>query len=513
MKKNILLILGLVIFCIPNICLAKTITIDNQEYSTSSIIQNENFTYDAAFNTLKIKNMTFKTIETAEDLKIILEGNNYLTNSNVDSNYAVISANSLEITGDGTLSVSTTGRFISCLKLVINNTNLKVNSSGNIFSNKLPSENIGYDTIINNSTLELETLENVFNQLNTNTYITNSNINVLKAKKVDGGINKFYIINSKMKVEEVNTFSFSGNVYLNCNSDFFVHALNNKLPNKNYFIDATLKALESSDGSTWNDINSSSKPNYLKIFPEEGTGTLNTELKKFEEELKNKEKALNSLESELQERNQALENKSQALNERENSLNLKEQELYDKENNLNERDKFLNNYSLKLHAYEEELKNKTLELEEERNNLNTLSSGLMLKEEELNQDTINLNEEKSKLQELQELLKNKELEIEKVKASLTTREKELEVINEKLALLEEYETSLQKREEEITREEEEDLTYRVSNNFKDNLETSNIVEEPKNYSKLIFFSGISFLTFLGLLALIFVLRGKHENNQ
>ena len=180
---------------------------------------------------------------------------------------------------------------------------------------------------------------------------------------------------------------------------------------------------------------------------------------------------------------------------------------------MNERDKFLNNYSLKLHAYEEELKNKTLELEEERNNLNTLSSGLMLKEEELNQDTINLNEEKSKLQELQELLKNKELEIEKAKASLTTREKELEVINEKLALLEEYETSLQKREEEITREEEEDLTYHVSNNFKDNLETSNIVEEPKNYSKLIFFSGISFLTFLGLLALIFVLRGKHENNQ
>ena len=109
------------------------------------------------------------------------------------------------------------------------------------------------------------------------------------------------------------------------------------------------------------------------------------------------------------------------------------------------------------------------------------------------------------------LLKSKQEELEKEKTSLELRAKELESLNEKMALLEEYEVSLNKREEEITREEE-DAVYRVSNNTQDIIKTSNIVEDKKS-NKIVLFGGLTFIMLIGLTSLIWVLRRKSEANR
>ena len=85
------------------------------------------------------------------ELKIILEGNNYLINDNKSMD--AIDGYKVEITGDGTLNIDSKRSGIIADQVLIKNTNVNVKSEKSSISS---SSVYNYDLIVNNSNIMIE---------------------------------------------------------------------------------------------------------------------------------------------------------------------------------------------------------------------------------------------------------------------------------------------------------------------------------------------------------------------
>lgn len=261
-KLKIIYILSLFILFNPSLCFAKSITIDGKYYQTDTIIEDENFTYNALEDTLTLKGINISYLKITNNLKIILEGDNFIENNN---DFPALSAYELEITGNGTLNINSINKGISCKKILLNNTNIKVKSQSSAFAT---SSTNNYDLIVNNSNLDVETTKEVFNVVNGNLYLNNSNINIENAFTLTGGFSlNTYIDNTSLNIKEIRGINSMGlSVYVQGNSKVYVHATNNLFLNKNYIIDDNLMILRSDDGINYESIINTSKDEYIKII-------------------------------------------------------------------------------------------------------------------------------------------------------------------------------------------------------------------------------------------------------
>ena len=123
-KIKLIFMLGLTFLLFPVFCSAKTIEIDGKEYDVASILDKDGYKYDASKNTLTLTNTTLKSIRIEDNLKIVLVGDNYLKSENQNA----IDCKSLEIEGEGTLTISSGKNGIYASRITINRTNLNINS-------------------------------------------------------------------------------------------------------------------------------------------------------------------------------------------------------------------------------------------------------------------------------------------------------------------------------------------------------------------------------------------------
>ncbi len=442
MNLKITLILIGTLFLIPNVCLAKKIEIDDFLYDVNDILNEDNFTYDSTTDTLILKNATLKSIKTDENLKLILEGENKIITETIAKDSIIVSKN-LEISGDGSLKIiNDTSSAIIANHIFLNNVTLDLEAFSALKATT--------DIIVDNTVLNINANEAL--SLNRNLILNNSKINILKTNSVIKGNNLNIFINSTSL--DVNCSSFTTDdslVYITGNSNIKIY--NPSIKNYNFKLGSNLEISESSDGTSYKIVTDTIKENYVNIYCQDD---LNLEL----------------------------ETKEQNLNEKEKALNQKTEDLKIKELNLVEKEQVLKTSEFNLITQEEKLK-------QFENELIKTKEALTKKELELaTRETLNINQEE---------------ELRKLKDTLSYQEKELtsksKTIQSNLSLLKEYESSLKNKEENLNKREVNLNNYVKKSNQINTLESINNIENPKTNDKIL----TSIIVFVSLLLGVVVL--------
>lgn len=447
-KLKLTFVVCFTFFLLPFICQAKTISIDDISYQVLDVLELDGLKYDAKNDTLTLTNANLKTIKTSENLNIVIIGDNYLTNDNITQ--IALSAKNIEITGNGKLTIESNNSAIFSEKITINRTNLKIKSKQIPFS-MLSSCN--HDFICNNSNLEIETENEIFNIRKGNIYLNNSIVKIIKSKEILNTYTKnLYINNTDFTSLESLTMSYNNNqVYIYGNSYVKIKTTNNSFFNQNYQIGDNLSISSSSDDKLYEQAIPNKKDTYIKIY-----NLLDDEL------LKEREFKLSEQEKLLQEKEKIINQDLENINLIKNQLEIKQKELDD--------------LSLSL-----EIKSETLNQEENR-----------LKEAERKQkiDLETINKEKDNLNLLRFDLEQSQIIIKQHESK----------IKEDLSLLEEWENNLQIKDNLLLKKEEElDV---IKNNLENCNHDFNFIENPKTYDKFYLYCFILLISLIGIFSLI-----------
>lgn len=375
-KLKIFYLISLFFLLSPTYCLAKSIRIDNISYNVEDILINDNYVYNAIDDTLTLKNANLKSIKTTSDLKIILEGKNYLNND--DSLLDGISAKKIEIIGNGSLTINSKKRGIVGEKILINYTNININSDKDAICT---SSNNNYDFIINNSNINIETKEEVFNIVSSDIYLNNSNIQIESAEQLTSSFGKYtYINNTNLNIKKIKTVNYNSYyIYVNGNSDLYVYATNNSYSSIRYKLGENLKILGSLDNLNYQPITETSKDKYIKI-----TNNFNSIIEK-EKELLKRITELDEKENNLLDLENKLIYDKKKLKELENDLEKRNIDIKIQEENLLKQINDNTNLKLDLYKKEEELKNVENNLIKEKEDIENVCQNIDL----YNKESIN----------------------------------------------------------------------------------------------------------------------------
>ena len=439
MRSKICFILSLCFCFIPVVCHAKSIEIDYLTYTTDSIIEKDNFTYNAIEDTLILKNANLELIRCNNNLKIILEGNNYITSPS-DGIYA----KKLEITGEGTLSIVANELAIMATSTKIENTTINLKSSGYNIAG------VG-GMIINNSKITSTCGSSIFNPVTSDVIINNSSIIINKTKNLTQDSN-FYINNSNLIILEcVKVAHVFKNIYVNGNSNVYIYSSNNEVPCYRYILDSNMIFLGSSDNLNYYEITDySDKPKYIRIITKDYNNEL-INLQELENELNQKQNNLNELKI-------LLEEKERLLLEKLNNLDIKEEELILYQEELNTISNTLNLEKNNLENLQEEIKIKQQELDNYQILLDKQNKDLINNNKTLEDKTNELNTKESELLNLEDKLNNKENDLVNKNEELVLYNKEL--INK--------EDNLKKQENDLKNNiqiKEEEIKMQLDNNL------------------------------------------------
>ena len=388
--KKIKLILSLIFFLSPTICLAKVIKIDGITFDVDEYLSLQGLYYEPATDSLTLTNANYKSIQTEEDLNITLIGNNTIENI---KELECLSGKNITINGNGTLKIISNKEGIKSNYLEINNTTiygnitnnflttvnddyrLKTNNSNILFnSNKV--FNVNGNIEINDTNFVIEKVNQIADDEVVNININNSSLLVLDSNDI--GINIKFNINTTSKVfikceEELNANNFnSQDVYLGSTNNISYHELIQK-------------------GDKYLKVNFDNNYEKIELL------NIKEQLDKREEEVQNMENSLvikenNMKEKEIQlaEKENNLENKELELLELNEELNNMEEELMKKEENLNRRDEILEEQNASIEALSNILTGSYLENEIVKNNLfkekeeiESLKKYINLKQQEL----------------------------------------------------------------------------------------------------------------------------------
>ena len=407
--KKVVIFFGLIIFgIIPTKSFAKEIVIDDIKYESDKIIEQDNFIYNPNTDTLTLTNANLNTIKTNENLKIVLIGNNYIVNDNITQ--IAISGKRIEIEGEGILILESVNSGISGEKITINRTNLKINSKHTPLT-MLSTSN--HDLIINNSNLELESEGEIFNIRKGNIYLNNSNIKIIKANDVLSTYTKnLYVNNTNLNILEAVTMNYNQElIYVDGNSYLKIKTTKNYFLDNNYVLGSKLNILSSDDDINYQEINPLKKSIYIKIYNQIDERLLNEKA----EELKKQE---------------------QLLNNKENSLNIEFEKIISFEEELKKKEESLNQREINLNLNLNELKETEEKLIEKEENLDQFEVDLLTEKENLNQLKLNLETEKLEVSRQQKNIKEDLLVLNDFSISLTKKEEKILKKEDELNVLE-----------------------------------------------------------------------------
>ena len=454
------------LFLTPTICFAKTIKIDRTYYNVDDLLELPGLMYDASTDTVTLTNANLISIQTDNDLNVILNGENTINNDRSVS--ACIKGNHVKILGNGTLNLISASRGISANTLEIYNTTL----FGDVFTSMFVLTGDNPFIKINNSNIVFKDNESSFFIFNGGVDINDSTIVVLKTISLGNDTLKYININnSYLDIIESNHI-FTGNSIINVdsNSKIFIYSKNEI--DKNIFNGSNLKYLGSVDNENYHqDLNNDDK--YLKIVP-------NNDLDK---ELEDLEKQKSLLEQEITK----IEEKNKELIALENNNNQKEKDLINKELELTELSEGLNKKEEELMQKENFLNNSSNNLEVKESSINVLSNILLGKQDEMSNLEKNINNEKLEIESLKRYLSFKENELKEKenKLHLQNDDNSLNILEDK--------NNLNDQEEVL----EDDI---MENDFKYNNENVNYLNKFGN----IFYLLISYIS--GIVTHIFTKR-------
>ena len=463
MKKKIILIITLIFHLTINSSLveAKSILINNisREVEIGETLITDQYEYDPSSNTIILKDANLRMIKTDDDLHVILKGNN-----NFDSkNEIAISGKTVTISGDGTLNIVGNQRGIFGRKVIVNDTNISINTKDVcIFSHGELEWN---DLIINNSKLTLESYKSIFQTGIGNVYLNNSNILINRATNIS--TNNIYLNNTNLKVYNINqVLPYNTNhFYINGNSNIFIESKNNNFLNENYLLGNNLKIQASNDNINYYDIKPEEHDKYIKIYPSISY-----------EDLVSKEKDLNTLKD-------LLENTKLNLIEKEKELKLLNDRLILKEEELIKKEEMVLNIENILKTKENQLNDLETDLTSIKDNLDLKDNNLKTKEKEL------LNKKND--------LDEKELYLKKFEIDLNTKKQEL--LNFKI--------NLDNKEKELEKRKG-DLDDAYNNNCQNIEESINNIENPKTFDSFI---NSCILMIISLIVFVIIILIKRKD--
>ena len=442
------LFITLLLVISPTICLAKSIRINGNLYETDSILETNTYVYNANKNTITLKNANLSSLETENDLKFILQGENKIEGSGTLDG---IKAKSIVIEGSGSLEITNVKNGIYGTKITVNNTNLKINANNYCF-------NSNQDMIINNSKLVLKSQSKVFNVISNDLYFNNSKIEVVKTKNFVGNFLKnLYINNTTLNILENETLKYNQiPIYVNGLSKIMIKSTNNKFKNSNYVLGENLKMLGSSDGLNYQEtINSSDS--YIKIYnilDDSYIESLKEKIKELEDELTKKTNELKKIDEDIIKKEKELDSIVDEFVKKENELNALKDSLVTKQENIN---------------------NLELDLENKKNVLVELDNKILVKTKELDDLKLNLNS-------LENLLKTRKLEFEKLEKEYLRVEENLEKVNSEL----------------ILKKEELDNVLDTNKNIKEDVDN---IRNPKTFNDLTTWLSLLIVSFIGIVVL------------
>ena len=391
MKK---IIISLLLFLTPTICFAKTIKINNINYNVDSVLELDGVKYDSLNDTITLNNANITNIQTDEDLKVILIGNNTITNNRTVSE--CIRGKHVQIEGNGTLNLICNSRGIYANTLEITNTTIY----GDVLTSMFVITGTDTNMIINNSNVIFKSKSIGFNIVDGDLLVKDSNVIISNIISLGGDtINNINIVNSNLDIVESEMVLNNQKLYIDNDSKVFMYSKNGI---KIDCLVNSISYLGSSDNVNYHD-GILTEDKYLKVNIDNKLDEYNNLLKEKEYlekeniELKNKEKEINYLENELNNKNNELESKKIELLELDESLSIKEEELMNKEKKLNDSNnevlsltnsiEALNNI---LTSKDNELNNMEFDIEKERNEIDSLKRYISLKEKELKEKEDNL---------------------------------------------------------------------------------------------------------------------------
>ena len=450
MKKIILVILSF--FCFTLNPLAKEIIINDTSYEVSnSTLKLDGLTYSPNNNLLTLTDANLNSIETTEDLKIILNGHNKLNNLN---SKAVIKAKNIEIQGPGYLNITSNFRGIIAENLVISNASINLD----IKDIPILTNGIGNTVSINNSKLIVKSNREVFNVFKGYVYLNNSILEGEFSSLIDNFSNDIYLNSSNLNVTLTNTSGIIMNyIYVNGNSNIFMHFKNKNGLKEQFILASNLELKGSHDNLSYQEITDNTKYEYIKIIY-------------TYQELLEKEKELERLTLEL-------------TKEKE-KLKIQEEQLKDKENELN---------------------NNQLEINKKQEELELFHNNLLTREKELNILSLELTKEKEKLKIQEEQLKDKENELNNNQLEINKKQEELELFHNNLLTREKELNTLSL---ELTRKEQN-----VNKNNYKYCETllNGTIENPKTFDDLFKYVILSILSLIIIVSIYLFKRRKHAN--
>ena len=324
------------LFLTPTICFAKEIKIDRTSYNVDDVLELNGLIYDSKSDTITLNNANLISIQTNEDLKIIVNGENTLNNDRSVS--SCIRGNHVTIEGNGILNLISNSKGISANKLDINNATI----FGDVFTSMFVLTGNDPSMSINNSNVVFKDSEAAFYILNGSVNINDSNVIIEKTASISGeSLNSINLNNSTFDVIESTRFAFDnlGIINIDSNSKIFMY-LKNGLDSK-YFDGQDIKYLGSIDNINYHE-NIASGDLYLKVISSIDLESEKINLEREKEQLQEainqvetRNRELDYLESQNNIKEQELNNKELELLELDEGLNKKEEELMTKETNLN----------------------------------------------------------------------------------------------------------------------------------------------------------------------------------
>jgi len=191
-------------------CYAKSIKIDRTYYEVDDILELEGLTYNSLTDTVILNNYNGISIQSENDLNIILEGENTLNNDRSMS--SCIKGKNITISGEGSISLISNSAGIYGENISINDTNINFNvKTVSIIINSEDSNNIiNNSKIISNSEQEFLLISNgEINITKSNLEITCLNlINSLTPINIDNSEILLYI-NDILNIDNLNLVGVS----------------------------------------------------------------------------------------------------------------------------------------------------------------------------------------------------------------------------------------------------------------------------------------------------------------
>lgn len=399
--KKIKIILSLMFFLTPTVCFAKEIKIDNINYNVEDILELPGLKYNAKDDSIILNNANLISIQSNNDLNIILNGNNSINNNS--SILSCIEGKHVTIEGSGTLNLIGNKSGITAKVLDINNTTLY----GDVFTSMFILNGDNSSVNINNSNVIFKDNETAFYIVDGGVNINESNVIIKRTINLGSDTIKYINLNNSNLdiVESDNLFTNLGVINIDSSSKVFINCKNGI--DLKYFNGKNIKFFGSIDNNLYHE-NINIEDKYLKTIYD---NSLEQELEYQKEE--------------LTKRIDEVLNKESELNYEKNKLNEEEKLIEKKEENNKYKEKELNNKELELLELDKELSKKEEELVTKENNITTSLNSLDVKEDSIRILENILTGKQNHVTSVETSLEKEKQEIESLKNYLNLKEKDL----------------------------------------------------------------------------------------